>query len=160
MQPTPPQYLCIFNPHSNPIVIRQDSVVGQVETVKVQQTIAEHENPNEVGNDSAVRRVTLWETGGKKGNTHMSRCQAKFHRKSITRKATIQAPTVPLPDHLKCLYEESIKGKSKVQCAQVHSLLQKHEEVFSKDEYDLGHTHLVEHTIDTGNAKPIKQPPR
>ena len=150
----------IFNPHSNPIVIRQDSVVGQVETVKVQQTIAEHENPNEVGNDSAVRRVTLQETGGLKGNTHMSRCQAKFHRKSITRKTAIQAPTVPLPDHLKGLYEESIKGKSKVQQVQVHSLLQKHEEVFSKDKYDLGHTHLVEHTIDTGDAKPIKQPPR
>ena len=51
--------VCIFNPQSNPIVIRQDSVVGQVETVKEQQTIAEHENPNEVGNDSAARRVTL-----------------------------------------------------------------------------------------------------
>ena len=117
----------IFNPHSNPIVIRQDSVVGQVETVKVQQTIAEHENPNEVGNDSAARRVTLRETGGLKGKTHMPRCQAKFHRKSITRKTNIQAPTVPLPDHLRCLYEESRKGKSKVQHAQVHSLLQKHE---------------------------------
>ena len=110
-----------------------------METVKVQQTIAEHENLNEVGNDSAVRRVTLQETGGLKGNTHMSRCQAKFHRESITRKTAIQAPTVPLPDHLKCLNEESIKGKSKVQHAQVHSLLQKHEEVFPKDEYDLGH---------------------
>ena len=152
--------VCIFNPHSNPIVIRQDSVVGQVETVKVQQTIAEHENLNEVGNDSAVRRVTLQGTGGPKGNTHISRHQAKFHRKSITRKTTIQGPTVPLPDHLKCLYEESIKGKSKVQQAQVHSLLQKHEEVLSKDKYDLGNTHLVEHTIDTGNAKLIKQPPR
>ena len=150
----------IFNPHSNPIVIRQDSVVGQVETVKVQQTIAEYENPNEVGNDSAARRVTLHGTGGLKGRTHMSRYQAKFYRKSITRKTTIQAPTVPLPDHLKCLYEESIEGKSKVQHAQVPSLLLKHEKVFSKDEYDLGHTHLVEYTIDTGNAKPIKQPPR
>ena len=50
---------CIFNPQSNPIVIRQDSVVGQAETVKVQQTIPDHENPNEVGNNSAARRVTL-----------------------------------------------------------------------------------------------------
>ena len=83
-----------------------------------------------------------------------------FPRKSITRKTAIQAPTVPHPNHLKGLYEESIKGKSKVQEVQVHSFLQKHEEVFSKDEYDLGHTHLVEHTIDTGDAKPIKQPPR
>ena len=146
----------IFNPHSNPVAIRQDSVVGQVETVKVQQTIAEHESPNELGYDSAVRRVTLQE----KGKTHMSRHQTKFHIKFITRKTTIQAPTVPLPDHLRCLYEESIKGKSKAQHAQVHSLLQKHVKVFSKDEYDVGHTHPVEHTIDTGDAKPIKQPPR
>ena len=47
-----------------------------------------------------------------------------------------------------------------MQQVQVHSLLQKHDEVFSKDKYDLGHTHLVEHTIDTGDAKPINQPPR
>ena len=51
--------VCIFNPHSSAIVIKQDSVVGQVETVKVQQTIAKHENPNEVSNNSAARRVTL-----------------------------------------------------------------------------------------------------
>ena len=51
--------VCIFNTHSSPIVIKQDSVVGQVETVKVQQTIAKYENPNEVGNNSAARRVTL-----------------------------------------------------------------------------------------------------
>ena len=78
--------VCIFNPHSNPVVIRQDSVVGQVETVKVQQTIAKHENPNEVGNDSAVRRVTLQERGGLKGNTHMSRHQAKFHKNLLPEK--------------------------------------------------------------------------
>ena len=32
--------------------------------------------------------------------------------------------------------------------------------VFSKDENDLGYTHLVEHEIDTGDAKPVKVPPR
>ena len=47
-----------------------------------------------------------------------------------------------------------------MECAQIHSLLLKHEKVFSKDGYDLGHTNLVEHTVNTGNAKPIKQPPR
>ena len=31
---------------------------------------------------------------------------------------------------------------------------------FTKDEFDLGITHLGEHTIDTGDAKPIKQRPR
>ena len=50
--------------------------------------------------------------------------------------------------------------KSKIECAQIHSLLLKYENLFSKDDYDFGHPNLVEHTIDTGNAKPIKQPPR
>ena len=47
-----------------------------------------------------------------------------------------------------------------MECAQIYSLLLKNEKVFSKDDYDLGHTNLVENTIDIGNAKPIKQPPR
>ena len=29
--------------------------------------------------------------------------------------------------------------------------------IFSKDEFDLGRTHLITHNIDTGNAKPIRQ---
>ena len=150
----------IFNPHNKPIVIRQDSVVEQVEPVMVEHAIAKHENPSEIGKDSAVRWVTLREITELKGKVHMSRCQAKFHRQSITRKVNIQVPTSPLPEHLKGMYEQSAKGKSKMECAQIHSLLWKHENVFSKDDYDLGHTNLVKHTIDTGNAKPIKQPPR
>ena len=77
----------------------------------------------------------------------------------LQKKANIQAPTCSLPEHLKGLYEQSAKGTSKMECAQIHSLLLKHKNVFSKDDYDLGHTNLAEHTIDTGNAKPIKQPP-
>ncbi|XP_071144097.1 uncharacterized protein [Mytilus edulis] len=40
------------------------------------------------------------------------------------------------------------------------SLLQKYSAAFSVNDTDLGLTHLVEHTIDTGEAKPVKQPPR
>ena len=35
----------------------------------------------------------------------------------------------------------------------------KHQNVFPMNENDLGHTHLVDHNIDMGNARPIKQPP-
>ena len=61
---------------------------------------------------------------------------------------------------MKGLYKQSAKDESNMECAQIHSLLLKHETVFFKDDYDLSHTNLVEHTIDTGNAKPIKKPPR
>ena len=41
----------------------------------------------------------------------------------------------------------------------MHWLLLKHQYEFSKNENDLDHTHLVWHTIDTFDAKAIKQPP-
>ena len=116
----------IFNPHSKPIVIWQVSVVGQAEPVKVEHAIAKHENPSEIDNDSAVRCVTPRERSEPKGKVHLSRCQSRFHRQSIVRKANIQVPTSPLPEDLKGLYEQSAKGKSKVECAQIYSLLLKH----------------------------------
>ena len=42
----------------------------------------------------------------------------------------------------------------------VQTLLTKNEKVFSKSKYDIGLTHVVQHKIDTGNTRPIKQPPR
>ena len=145
--------VCIINPHSKPVAIKQDSMVGWAEPVKVEYGIAKHENPSEIGNDSTVRHAALRERSEPKGKVHPSRCQASVQRQSIGRKANIQVPTSPLPEHLKGLYKQSAKGKSKMECAQIHSLLLKHENVSSKDDYDLGYTNLVEHTIDTLECK-------
>lgn len=46
------------------------------------------------------------------------------------------------------------------QKGELRSLLKKYNHVFSKTENDRGLTNLVEHRIDTGDARPIKQPPR
>ena len=135
-------------------------MVGQAETVKVEYAIAKHENLSEIGNDSAVRHVSLRERSEPKGKVLPSRCQARLKRQSNARKTNIQVPTSLLPEHLKGLNKQRAKGKCKMECAQIHSLLLKHDKVFCKDDYDLGHSNLVEHTTDTGNAKPIKQTPR
>ena len=42
----------------------------------------------------------------------------------------------------------------------VRQLLQENEAIFSKGEYDIGRTHLVEYRIDTGDHRPIRQPLR
>ena len=125
----------------------------------MEHAIAKHENPSEIGNDSTVRHVTLRERNKPKGKMHLSRCQARFQA-GYCKKGKHSGPYLPLPENLEGLYEQSPNGKSKMECAQIHSLLLKQENVFSKDDYDLGHTNLVEHTIDNENAKPIKQPPR
>ena len=40
------------------------------------------------------------------------------------------------------------------------TLIRSYEDVFSQGEYDIGRTHLVEHGIDTGDHRPIRQPLR
>jgi len=42
----------------------------------------------------------------------------------------------------------------------LQSLLTSYEDVFSKDEYDLGHTSIVQHSIDTAENRPFRQPLR
>ena len=43
---------------------------------------------------------------------------------------------------------------------QVRRLIERNESIFSKSEYDIGRTPLVEHHIDTGSHRPIRQPLR
>ncbi|CAG2205410.1 unnamed protein product [Mytilus edulis] len=42
----------------------------------------------------------------------------------------------------------------------VKSLVQEYESLFAKTDSDLGKTSLVKHEIETGNARPFKEPPR
>jgi len=37
------------------------------------------------------------------------------------------------------------------------SVIKSYEDILSQNEYDVGRTHLVEHAIDTGDHKPIRQ---
>ena len=65
-----------------------------------------------------------------------------------------------LPPHLSDLYENSCKGLNEVEKVQFRALLINYQDAFSKDPKDIGSTALIEHTIDTGDVKPIKIPPR
>ena len=89
----------------------------------------------------------------------MSRRVGRWQKKEIARRVRADKLTAPVPEHLRELYEKSIKGKSEEQKRKIHNLLLDHQNVFAKDEFDIGWTNLVEHTIDTGNSRPVKQPP-
>ena len=52
------------------------------------------------------------------------------------------------------------KFTGKGQKGKLKRLLREYGDVFSKSPNDRGLTHIVEHCIDTGDSKPIKQPPR
>lgn len=64
-----------------------------------------------------------------------------------------------VPPHLVVLLEASSQLLDMGQRQQLAGLLQRFASTFSKDSWDIGRTHLVQHTIDTGQAKPVKQQP-
>lgn len=59
-----------------------------------------------------------------------------------------------------CLREESIQNLSTKQASEVEQLLDEDVDLFAVSNSDLGRTDIVRHTIDTGDARPIKPPAR
>jgi hypothetical protein len=62
----------------------------------------------------------------------------------------------PIPDHLKALYERSVKGLAQDQKFTLRSLLVEFGDVFSKHDLDHGCLTDVTHKIDTKDAPPVK----
>jgi predicted aspartyl protease len=62
-----------------------------------------------------------------------------------------------VPNHLQKTFEESGKDLSQEQKEKLASLLITYEDVFAKSEFDLGTFTEIEHSIETGSARPIKQ---
>ena len=65
-----------------------------------------------------------------------------------------------LPEHLVKTYKESSGIKEEVDKRKLKNLLLEYQSSFSKSSQDMGLTDLAEHTIETGNTRPIKQAPR
>jgi transposase InsO family protein len=67
-----------------------------------------------------------------------------------------------LPEHLKALYKDTCEREQLTETARtdLRLLLVKYADLFAKSDTDFGKTHLVEHDINTGDARPIRQPPR
>ena len=61
------------------------------------------------------------------------------------------------PEHLRPLLDESKKGLDDEQVAKLEQLLSTYQDVFAKSDFDLGDFTAVSHSIDTGQAAPIKQ---
>jgi len=56
--------------------------------------------------------------------------------------------------------EDTSCDLTEVQRHQLFALLLEYADVFATDSGDLGSTTCVQHSIETGNARPIRQPPR
>ena len=67
---------------------------------------------------------------------------------------------LPVPPHMQTLFEKATAKWSKAEQRVINQLLNSYHDVFSRDEFYLGKTHLVEHHIETEDAAPMKLPPQ
>lgn len=141
---TPTVKVRMMNPYATSVSIRQNTHIGQAESYDEDiEVLTTAENPVEENDQNYLRRINLPET-------------QQFDRVDI--------PTYTgkdsLPTHLQEMYERASDGKNHREQQIIAATLEKYKDAFSKDDTDLGLTHLAEHTIDTGEARPVKQPPR
>ena len=73
---------------------------------------------------------------------------------------TKESKGVELPEYLKKMYDDGCENLSVDQAGKFAKLLVNYVDVFASTDKDIGRTNITKHTIDTGNAKPIKQRPR
>ena len=73
---------------------------------------------------------------------------------------SLESEIIGLPEYLEPIFEDSIVNLTNDQQDIVKSLLWSYKDLFAKRKSDRGKTHLVKHTINTGDHKSIKQRPR
>ncbi len=73
---------------------------------------------------------------------------------------TVDELELAVPDHLDDLYERSSKSLNKDERKKLAAVLIRTGDTFAKNHMDMGVTHLAEHKIDTGDARPFREPLR
>ena len=79
---------------------------------------------------------------------------------TVNNSVTLTELETQLPAYLQPVYETASTDRIDSEKVQIVQILLKYQEIFSKDDLDLGCTYLTEHSINTGNAKPVKLHPR
>ena len=82
----------------------------------------------------------------------------------VNEDSSSKTPSFPdptrLPEHIQDLYKRSVVHLDSTDATKVYKLLENFQDVFSKHDFDLGLAKGIKHSIDTGDAPPLRQPPR
>jgi transposase InsO family protein len=69
----------------------------------------------------------------------------------------VEEDSLEVPQHLQAMFDASVTHLDLQQKLNLAAILRQFEDVFASSEFDLGNFSEIEHAIDTGDAKPIKQ---
>ena len=139
----------VLNPFPTAMSIKQDAVIGKAEPAEgIPVIFADEESKQEVNNFNRIRRVDF------------CREEKTCFPHNVSVRQACDTEVQEITKHLLTMYEQATANLSSQECKKVAQTLIKFQDTFSKDELDLGVTHLTEHSIKTGDAQPVKQPPR
>ena len=77
-----------------------------------------------------------------------------------TKVKQVESDASSVPSYLQKLIDDADDSIPKSARLALEAILMKHADVFSQDENDLGRTNIIMHHIDTGDARPVRQPLR
>jgi transposase InsO family protein len=121
--------VCVVNPSDKYVLLKKGTELAQAQTVG--SIIEENSTDSELCTNSAFCANVA------------EREEDEDHRE--------------VPEHLKAMFDASVKHLDPQQTQELAGILREYEDVFATSEFDLGSFTEIEHAIDTGDAKPIKQ---
>ena len=141
----------ILNPFPTAISIKQNAVLGTAEPTEGKpKAIVHQEDETEQVNFCRVRRLQM----------RSDQDHSLFSEQKEQTRRLVKTESQTIPEHFASLYENSSKGLMPDEKQKLLNLLLKYQDSVSKNEWDLGLTNLTEHSVNTGDAAPVKQPPR
>ncbi len=150
--------LRVINPSNATVTIAKGATVGIAESLDQGcQVLLDSENVQERHNMDCVRRISLSLGDTTTGIIRKVNSQEKDDNYESGTQTDFSGQ---LPEAMREMFQKAAKGRSYKETEEIFRILQEYSDVFSKDDYDLGYTHLAEHAIDTGDAVPVKYPPR
>ena len=145
----------IMNPFPTEASIRANTVIGSAEQLLCEPVpILKNEEQTATDDNSSVRRLQFMQTD----KSSICGINVMHDHKQPAKEAEKTISPQKIPEYLQSVCDEASKGRKRSEKQQIASLLSEYQDIFSRDENDLGLTSLAEHTIDTGDSRPIKQP--
>ena len=157
-----------------PITLKEGFAIGSIEEVEVLDGV-EPGDPLPTVRTCHMGDVAMGESEGPMGEPSgetsseprgfMPRYQVGDNPDSESFEDAFPYPTLEtveanMPEHMLSMFKSSCANLSEAQSIVFGNLLIEYQVVFARDDTDLGCFKGVEHRIDTGDAKPIKQPMR
>jgi len=135
--------VCVINPTDNYLQLRKNRCLGQAEEVAAAVSVN--------GDNQDVEKTPGVTLSDNKNSQVVEEAPG-----------APEDPKQPVgmkdfPGHLEDLLQRSAENLDKPQVCELKKLLVEYQDVFARDELDLGNFTAIEHQIKTGDAKPVKQ---